>query len=63
MIKRYEHDGDVMRDYDYGEWVSADDYDNLENELGDLQDKYDALVKKLGNLYGGGVIGTQRSLR
>ena len=56
MVKQYypeytDGPGAEMVEYEYGEWVSADDFDELESELGELQDKYAALVKKLGEIY------------
>ena len=51
MVIRYDHDGDLMTPCSCGEWIMADDYETLNRQYEDLQDKYDSLVKKLGELY------------
>ena len=40
-----------MEPYTSGDYVTYEDYETLARQYDDLQDKYDSLVKKLGELY------------
>lgn len=55
-IQRYDPDHDYgscwMEESGCGEYVTYDDYQVLEDDMSDLQLKYDNLVKSLGELYG-----------
>jgi len=43
-VQRYEHDGDIMRKYDNGDFVEYSDYYELEK-------KYEKLVSMVTDLY------------
>jgi hypothetical protein len=52
IAQHYEWSEDGMEVVgDWGSFVHSDDYDNLLSEKDELQKSYDALVKKIGELY------------
>lgn len=53
MVTRYDMLGDdwEIEEYQSGDWVKYDDYETLEDVHEELQDKYNKLVEKLGDLF------------
>jgi len=50
-VIRYEHDGDLMRPDESGDWVMYDDWEHMQGEFITLLVKYNNLVEKLGEIY------------